>query len=108
MSLINTLCLLSLAAGSTFAAPFNVGSRAASGLNTAAQAAGKLYFGTATGATGESTDETYMTETNNTADFSQLTPGNVMKWDATEPEQGTFTFGPADAFMAQAEANLQM
>lgn len=101
------ICILSLAAGSAIAAPFRVLPRAATGLNTAAQAAGKLYFGTATQATGESTDTAYMTETNNTADFGQLTPVNSMKWDAVEPSQNTFTYGQADALVAQAEANGQ-
>ena len=36
--------------------------------------------------------------------FSTVTPENEMKWDATEPEQGTFDFGPADEIVARARA----
>ena len=51
--------------------------RAVSGLNTAAVAAGKLYFGSATD-NPELTDTAYVAELSNTADFGQTTPGNSM------------------------------
>jgi endo-1,4-beta-xylanase len=47
-------------------------------LNVRAQAAGKLYFGSATD-NGELTDAPYLAELSNTADFGQITPGNSMK-----------------------------
>lgn len=50
----------------------------ASGLNTAAVAAGKVYFGTATD-NPELTDTAYVTQLNNTNDFGQITPGNSQK-----------------------------
>ncbi|KAJ5606591.1 Endo-1-4-beta-xylanase [Penicillium lagena] len=77
-----------------------------SGLNTAAKATGKLYFGTATD-NPELTDTAYVTELNNTQDFGQITPGNSQKWDATEPEQNTFTFTEGDAIIDLAIANGQ-
>ena len=40
-----------------------------------------------------------------TKHFSQVTPGNAMKWDATEPTEGTFRYTDADAIVAFAKAN---
>ncbi|KAJ5623579.1 hypothetical protein N7490_012184 [Penicillium lividum] len=77
-----------------------------SGLDTAAVALGKLYFGTATD-NPELTDAAYETQLNNTQDFGQITPGNSQKWDATEPTQNTFTFTNGDVIADLAEANGQ-
>ncbi|GLB40265.1 putative candidate xylanase, Glycoside hydrolase family 10 [Lyophyllum shimeji] len=41
-------------------------------------------------------------------EFSQITPGNSMKWDATEPTRGTFTFTKADQVVALAQKNDQL
>lgn len=49
-----------------------------SGLNTAAVAKGKLYFGSATD-NPELTDTAYLTQLSNTDDFGQITPGNSQK-----------------------------
>ncbi|KAG0152237.1 hypothetical protein CROQUDRAFT_316960 [Cronartium quercuum f. sp. fusiforme G11] len=38
-------------------------------------------------------------------DFKFMTPGNVMKWDATEKTQGNFTFADADAVVKFAKDN---
>jgi endo-1,4-beta-xylanase len=40
-----------------------------------------------------------------TKHFNSITSENDMKWDATEPTLGTFTFGNADAEVAFAKAN---
>ncbi|MEN3357434.1 MAG: endo,4-beta-xylanase, partial [Mycobacteriales bacterium] len=40
-----------------------------------------------------------------TKHFSSITPGNAMKWDATEPTEGNFTFGDADTLASFAAAN---
>ncbi|HTN24959.1 MAG TPA: endo-1,4-beta-xylanase [Solirubrobacteraceae bacterium] len=37
-----------------------------------------------------------------TAQFSSVTPENEMKWDAVEPSQGDFKFGPADEIVDRA------
>ncbi|KAG6812368.1 hypothetical protein H0H92_003179 [Tricholoma furcatifolium] len=77
------------------------------GLSNVAKAAGKKYFGSATD-NPELTDTAYVAELSNTNDFTQLTPGNSMKWDATEPSQGTFTFTNGDAIVTLAQKNGQL
>ncbi|MBB5802886.1 endo-1,4-beta-xylanase [Saccharothrix ecbatanensis] len=37
--------------------------------------------------------------------FNSITPGNQLKWDATEPTEGTFRFADADALVNWAKAN---
>ena len=37
--------------------------------------------------------------------FNQFTPGNALKWDATEPNPGQFVFTDPDAMVALAQAN---
>ncbi|MDP9796668.1 endo-1,4-beta-xylanase [Catenuloplanes nepalensis] len=37
--------------------------------------------------------------------FDSVTPGNALKWDATEPSEGTFRFTDADTMVAFAQAN---
>ena len=59
-----------------------------SGLNRAAQAAGKLYFGTATD-NGELSDAAYTAILDNNKEFGQITPANSMKWvRAASPSSG--------------------
>jgi endo-1,4-beta-xylanase len=41
------------------------------------------------------------------AQFSTVTPENEMKWDATEPKQGEFDFGPADDIVDRAREAKQ-
>nr|ATY46025.1 endo-xylanase XynD [Talaromyces purpureogenus] len=76
------------------------------GLNTAAVALGKLYFGSATD-NPELTDTAYVSQLSNTQDFGQITPGNSQKWDATEPSQNSFTFTNGDTVAKLAQANGQ-
>ncbi|PPQ67634.1 hypothetical protein CVT24_002855 [Panaeolus cyanescens] len=76
-------------------------------LNVLAEAAGKIYFGTATD-NGELTNASYVRQLGNTLDFHQLTPANSMKWDATEPSRGNFTFADGDVIVAQAEKHRQL
>jgi endo-1,4-beta-xylanase len=74
---------------------------AASSLKQSAEAKSK-YFGTAL----------VQSNLNNstlvgvaTAQFDMMTPGNEMKWDTTEPSNGSFNFGPGDALVAFAQAH---
>ncbi|MCJ1306974.1 hypothetical protein MMC25_000618 [Agyrium rufum] len=76
-------------------------------LNTAAKAAGKLYFGTAVD-NGDLSDATYVTTEANTGDFGQITPTNTMKWDSIEPSQNTFSFSGGDTIANLAKKNGQL
>lgn len=37
--------------------------------------------------------------------FDGVTPGNEMKWQTTEPSQGSFNFGPADSIVSHAQSH---
>ncbi|MEU9834715.1 endo-1,4-beta-xylanase [Streptosporangium sp. NPDC048047] len=67
-------------------------------------AAKGLYFGSAT-------DNPHLSDTAYkqilSSEFGQLTVGNTMKWQYTEPSQGRFDYEQADAIVALAEANGQ-
>ncbi|KAF5359257.1 hypothetical protein D9756_003502 [Leucocoprinus leucothites] len=82
-------------------------STATTGLNVAAKAAGKLYFGTATD-NPELSDTPYVSILSETSEFGIITPGNSMKWDATEPSRGTFSFSGGDQIVSLAKKNGQM
>lgn len=75
------------------------------GLNDAAKAAGKLFFGTAADipGTGETTDKYYLKEFNNKHDFGEATPANIMKFVYTEPEPNVFNFTGGDNFIDLAQ-----
>ncbi|TFK40448.1 endo-1,4-beta-xylanase C precursor [Crucibulum laeve] len=92
---------------STASSSTSAPSSTASGLAVAAKAAGLKYFGSATD-NPELTDTTYVAQLSNTKDFGQITPGNSMKWDATEPTRGTFTFTQGDVVASLAQKNGQL
>ncbi|MFJ3446215.1 endo-1,4-beta-xylanase [Streptomyces sp. NPDC086081] len=62
------------------------------------------YFGSATD-NPELTDGPYTALLG--SEFDQITPGNGMKWYATEPEQGVFDFSQGDEIVNLARANRQ-
>ncbi|KAG2893630.1 hypothetical protein PC129_g12270 [Phytophthora cactorum] len=68
---------------------------------TAWQNKGGKYMGTATDIK-QLGDPYYIQKLNGTSDFGTITPANAMKWDATEPKQGVFTFEDADKIVAFA------
>lgn len=74
-------------------------------LNDLAQAAGKLWFGSATDqpGTGEDTNILYQEILNDTHIFGQITPANMMKFQLTEPEQNVFNFTGGDIDVAIAK-----
>jgi endo-1,4-beta-xylanase len=41
-------------------------------------------------------------------EFNQITPGNTMKWQYTEPNRGQFDFAQADAVVGLAKSNNQV
>lgn len=108
----NFLALLStlLVAGSTVTASVipsssdsqTIEPRAATTLNAAIKANGRKYFGTAVdqGTFG-------ISQINNIikTEMGQVTPENSMKWDATQPSRGQFTFSGADALVNYATSN---
>ncbi|MGI5229413.1 endo-1,4-beta-xylanase [Actinoallomurus sp. CA-142502] len=75
--------------------------RAATTLKSLAEAKGR-YFGTAltAGDLGVSGEMNVAT-----AQFDMVTPGNEMKWDTTEPSNGSYNFGPGDQILNFAQAH---
>ncbi|MFL6121720.1 endo-1,4-beta-xylanase [Actinophytocola sp.] len=93
-----TTVLLALSGVAVLATP-----AAADPLKVHAAADGR-YMGDAVD-NSEITDATYRTHIAN--EFDMLTPGNAMKWDATEPTQGQFSYTRAEEIMSLAQANGQ-
>jgi endo-1,4-beta-xylanase len=67
-------------------------------------AAKNRYFGSATD-NPELSDAPYVSILS--SEFSSITPGNSMKWDATEPQRGQFNFSGGDAIVELAQRNGQ-
>ncbi|KAF7797216.1 hypothetical protein EIP86_008408 [Pleurotus ostreatoroseus] len=76
-------------------------------LNTLAKGRGKTYFGSATD-NPELTNTAYVQMLDDNTMFGQLTAANSMKWDATEPERGVFTFQQGDVIANLAKQNGQL
>lgn len=74
-------------------------------LNSAITGAGKLYFGT-------TLDPNTISDSAIAAvgaeEFGAVTPENSMKWDATEPSKGQFTFDNADQLVNFATENSML
>jgi endo-1,4-beta-xylanase len=74
---------------------------AATSLKSLAEAKGR-YFGTAM------TQNMLSNSTVTTLagqQFDMVTPGNEMKWDTTEPSNGSFNFGPGDQIVSFAQSH---
>src|SRR4051812_36900225 len=95
------LAAAALVAGVVTLLPSSAG--AATPLGTQAAPSGR-YFGTAVAA-GKLGDPAYSTLLDR--EFNVITPENEMKWDATEPSRGNFTFGSADRIVDHATAHGQ-
>ncbi|KAI3392061.1 hypothetical protein diail_6290 [Diaporthe ilicicola] len=76
-------------------------------LNQLAQAAGKLYFGSATD-NPELSDSAYAAILSNKNEFGQITPGNTQKWQYTEPTQNTYSYTQGDVITDFAAKNGQI
>ncbi|WP_225993101.1 endo-1,4-beta-xylanase [Actinomadura rudentiformis] len=63
------------------------------------------YFGSATD-NPELTDAPYVAILG--SEFNSITPGNSLKWEATEPQRGQFTFAKGDEVVALGQRNGQM
>ncbi|NUT18631.1 MAG: 1,4-beta-xylanase [Hamadaea sp.] len=86
------------------AAVFGPGlAQAASTLGAQAAQSGR-YFGTAVAAF-KLSDTTYSSILDR--EFNMITPENEMKWDATEPSRGNFSFGSADQIVNHALSHNQ-
>jgi endo-1,4-beta-xylanase len=99
-----TIVALLLGASATGVIVSAVPAQASQALRDHATARGKV-IGTAV-ATGPLANETAY-RTIAAREFNQVTAENAMKWDATEPNQGQFSFGGADQVVAFARANNQ-
>jgi len=71
-------------------------------LKTLMAANGGRYFGS--DMTGDLLSNSTVTQLQ-AQQFSMLTPGNEMKWDTTEPSNGTFNFTPGQNIVNYAKAN---
>ncbi|HEX6526170.1 MAG TPA: endo-1,4-beta-xylanase [Streptosporangiaceae bacterium] len=74
---------------------------AGSTLRAAAEAQGK-YFGTEV--TGNMINNSTITNLAG-QQFDMVTPGNEMKWDTTEPSNGSYNFGPGDGIVSFAQSH---
>ncbi len=91
--------------GLTAAVVTTVPAAAATPLRTLAAAKGK-FIGFAAATTPLANETAYRNIA--ATEFNQVTPENALKWDATEPTQGNFTFSQADQVVAFARANNQI
>jgi endo-1,4-beta-xylanase len=92
---------VAVATAAVFALLSAAPAHAASTLRSLAEAKGE-YFGTAL-TDGDLNVSGEMAIAN--AQFDMVTPGNEMKWDTTEPGNGSYNFGPGDQIVSWAQAH---
>ncbi|KAG8763321.1 hypothetical protein FRC11_004753, partial [Ceratobasidium sp. 423] len=66
------------------------------------------YFGTATDQLWNINDAAYLAITGNPNEFGANTPGNQLKWDATEKSRGVFTYTYGDYQVSWAKNHSQI
>ncbi|KAF2015788.1 glycoside hydrolase family 10 protein [Aaosphaeria arxii CBS 175.79] len=100
--LFNVLTTALAIAGSVTAVPtFANEARQAATLNAAIVAKGRSYIGTSLTIRNDNTEQNLIKG----SEFGSITPENAMKWDATEPNRGQFSFGNADQIANFATQN---
>lgn len=62
--------------------------------------AGREYVGTSLTLRNDNTEQNIIRN-----EFGSITPENAMKWEATEPSRGQFTFASADQHINWAQQN---
>ncbi|CAE6419819.1 unnamed protein product [Rhizoctonia solani] len=77
------------------------------GLHALAKAKGR-YFGTATDLLWTNTDTTYLALSGSSSEFGVNTPGNQLKWDATEKSRNVFTYTNGDYQVSWAKNHSQV
>jgi endo-1,4-beta-xylanase len=100
--LFNALTTALALAGSTIAIPtFPLDARQATTLNAAMVARNRSYIGTSLTIRSDNSEQNLIKG----AEFGSITPENAMKWDATEPSRGSFSWSGADAIANFATQN---
>ncbi|HEX5403605.1 MAG TPA: endo-1,4-beta-xylanase [Pseudonocardiaceae bacterium] len=98
---LSVAAALALAAATIMAIATVVPAHAATALRGLAEAQGR-YFGTAL-TVGDLASSGEISVAG--AQFDMVTPANEMKWDTTEPSNGSYNFGPGDQIVAFAQAH---
>ncbi|KAL5117228.1 NAD(P)H-dependent D-xylose reductase (XR) [Pleosporales sp. CAS-2024a] len=91
---------LALASSVTGIPTLGLEPRQAATLNAAMVARGRSYIGTSLTIRNDNSESNIIK-----SDFGSITPENAMKWDATEPNRGQFSFSGADQVANWATQN---
>lgn len=92
---------LALASSATAIPTFALEVRQATTLNAAMVARGRGYIGTSLTIRSDNSEQNLIKG----AEFGSITPENAMKWDATEPNRGSFSWSGADQIANFATQN---